>query len=170
MKRIALSNTRFGGEPLGFALVDDEDYELVSRYSWSLAVRGAISYAQGPIGRGRSVYMHRLLLSLQLGDRRVVDHRNGDGLDNRRANLRAITTAENMRNRRPRLRQVGSSAFRGVSWFPLRDKWRATATVNGKQRSLGYFHDELEAARAVEAFWRDFEPSSLDAACAARAA
>lgn len=164
MKRIPLSNNRFGGEPRGFALIDDEDYELVSSYSWALAMRDVRSYAQTSLGnRKPSVYMHRLLLGLEKGDQRVTDHRNGDGLDNRRSNLRVVTTAVNARNLRSR--EGGTSRYRGVSWFPRKNKWRATAMVNYRQVSLGYHINELDAARAVEVFWTELDPTALEAGC-----
>lgn len=135
------------------ALVDVEDFDLVMQYRWSVmeAVRGR--GRSGPYavtssicdanGKQRTTRMHVLIMG-QLW----IDHVNGDGLDNRRSNLRPATVAQNNRNRRP---TVGtSSQFKGVRWYPPREKWNARIGHNGKLRHLGYFEDEIEAAKAYD--------------------
>lgn len=72
--------------------VDDNDFDWLNSYRWSVT----LWYAATTIG-GRSVYMHRLIMDPPEG--LVVDHRNGDGLDDRRSNLRIVTRSENSRNR-----------------------------------------------------------------------
>ena len=74
-----------------------------------------------------------------------TDHINGDGLDNRRENLRICTTLKNCQNRQKQ-RQTSSSVFKGVSWYPNRKKWVAYIKVNGIQLHLGYFTSEYNAA------------------------
>ena len=77
-----------------------------------------------------------------------VDHVNGDGLDNRRANLRPASTAQNARNRsRP---STNRSGFKGVSWVRDRGHWRAGIKVDGRSLNLGSFADPVEAAKAYD--------------------
>lgn len=83
---------------------------------------------------------------------RQTDHVNGNGLDNRRANLREATTAENGRNV-PKLR--GVSRFKGVSWHKARSRWQVRIHIApGNERHLGYFTDEMQAAMAYDAWAR----------------
>lgn len=138
-----------------FAVVDDADYELLSQWRWSMHSGG---YA---CRKGASVLMHRFLLGLERGNRAVVDHINGDKLDNRRGNLRVISQHRNSCNRkRPGGQRAGVSRFRGV-WFrndlrPLAKRWGARISVVGVEGKklavhLGYFVAEEEAARAYDA-------------------
>ena len=75
-----------------------------------------------------------------------VDHWNGDGLDNRRRNLRAATPSQNQHNRRKRL--GCSSRFKGVHWHKRHGKWAAKIRIDGRQLHLGYFPVERDAAAA----------------------
>lgn len=99
--------------------------------------------------------MHRDVMDAMLGPdvklsrNRYVDHINGDGLDNRRANLRAVTATQNNWNRR--FRKTGRSKYTGVSWDKRRDKWRADIYENYRKIYLGHFDNEEEAARAFDA-------------------
>ena len=74
----------------------------------------------------------------------IIDHINGDGRDNRIANLRDTTQQINNQNHR-RGHRDGSSRFQGVSWVKAKNKWRASLTVEGKARFLGYFQTEEDA-------------------------
>lgn len=121
------------------AIVDADDYEWLSQYKW---------YAGSPKSAGKMyarryspdgvVLMHRQIMNPPKG--MVVDHINGNGLDNRRCNLRICTQAENTRNRRKP--SCGQSRFIGVS--PCGHKWQATV----KGHYLGLFGDEVDAAKA----------------------
>jgi hypothetical protein len=79
----------------------------------------------------------------------VVDHIDGNGLNNRRSNLRICTRAENNRNRRPT--PGGSSRFRGVYRCRVADRWIANLSVNNRTVYVGLFADEVEAALARDA-------------------
>lgn len=98
----------------------------------------------------RRIYLHRWVLGLHPTDSRRVDHINGDPLDNRRANLRIVTTAQNAQNQGSR---GGSSKYRGVTWDRTKSRWRAQGMLNGKCFFLGRYHSEDEAG-AVAAEWR----------------
>ena len=134
------------------ALIDRADSDLVAPYPWRL-MRGHTgkfyAYAQTKSG---PVYMHRLIAKTPPGHE--TDHINGDGLDNRRSNLRVATCSQNLANRWKPRRSDGSSAssrFKGVCWDRSRSKWQAKITVSGHCRNLGRYATEEEAARAYDA-------------------
>ena len=128
-----------------FAFVDDDDFDLVSQHAWHRAPRKQVVYARTNLPDGRSEYMHRLIMGCP---DRQVDHRNGDGLDNRRENLRLATNAQNSANQRPR---GGSSRFKGVALCKQTGRWEANIRVNYRQRKLGRFDTEEQAAAAYDA-------------------
>jgi hypothetical protein len=121
------------------ALVDDEDFGALSGQKWTASVRPGRIYAQT-----RSVLMHRLILGNPAGD---VDHRNGNGLDNRRANLRVASRSLNNANSRGR---AGTSRFKGVSWCRRDNRWQAGIQQNGQRKALGRFDTEVDAALAYD--------------------
>ena len=151
MKLIPLRNR--AGDVRAWAMVDAEDYGRLSAYRWKLTNHGyAARNARRDVGEGVvwvTVFMHREVLGLTHGDERRSDHINGDRLDNRRCNLRAVTNAENCQNRGPRANRGSTSRFRGVSWKSDRGKWAAQVQVDGRNRVVGYFDDEIEAAEAA---------------------
>lgn len=95
--------------------------------------------------------MHRAILRPAYGSE--VDHVNGNGLDNRRDNLRACVRTQNNGNRR--LSGLNASGYRGVSWDARNDRWRADIRAFGVARNLGRFTDAAQAARAYDAAARD---------------
>jgi hypothetical protein len=127
------------------ALVDDEDYEKVSQYKWYAENRLYSWYARTTIIKTRkNIYLHRFILNVKPDEE--VDHINGNGLDNRRCNLRIVTHQQNMMNVKKRIN--GSSKYRGVFWDKEREKWEAQIAINGKSCYLGLFTSEVEAAKA----------------------
>jgi hypothetical protein len=108
------------------------------------------------LGREITVYLHRFVLGLRYGDGKVVDHINGDKLDNRLENLRIGTSALNNQNRR---RSSGSSKFRGVTKAPS-GNWRISVTVPGGKRIRKTFASEIEAAQAADALRQQHQPWS----------
>ena len=127
------------------ALVDAEDLDIIQEHSWAAlkTKRPDKFYAVSRI-ETKFVYMHHLIL----GSNRQVDHRNGNGLDNRRGNLRFVTTAQNQMNKNKWIREC-SSKHKGVSFRAGRSKgWYAYIIFAKKQISLGYFSSELDAAHA----------------------
>ncbi|MBA7655390.1 hypothetical protein ES703_63294 [subsurface metagenome] len=79
----------------------------------------------------------------------LVDHINYNGLDNRKANLRLATLTQNNRHTR-RTMNPGSSKYKGVCWYNREKRWAVRITANGKNIPLGYFKDEIEAAKAYD--------------------
>jgi hypothetical protein len=138
-----------------FTIVDDEDYEKLAKYRW-LAVRsGRTFYAEravklwkGNRKRFFNVRMHRQLLNVPEG--KIVDHINHNGLDNRRANLRIVTIEQNTWNKRKKSGNC-SSRYKGVSWQKSSGRWKAIIVYRGKWIFIGYFDDEVLAAKAYDA-------------------
>ena len=132
------------------ALVDDEDYPRVSQYRWQYAYSYGRGYATRAVrnkgGAQRREFMHKVLMPCRPGC--IVDHVNGNSLDNRRCNLREATRSQNAANSRKRT--SGSSRFKGVSWYKPRRQWRCALYDHGKLIDLGFFDDESEAGRAYD--------------------
>ncbi len=130
-----------------FALVDVADFERVSAHSWSSGIRDA--YAISRI-IGNVVTMHRFLMAPERGV--LVDHINGDGLDNRRSNMRFATYSQNLQNKRA----VANSAvpFKGVMRTVTGPYKKIVFTANiredGKKRRIGTFRTPEDAARAYD--------------------
>jgi hypothetical protein len=134
------------------ALLDAEDFEWLSQWKWSArrhhrrtlwyAVRGV----QLADGRHTTVQLHRQILDAPV--HLQVDHIDGNGLNNRRGNLRLATAAQNARNRRV---ISGTSGFKGVHFHKRDRRWRADIEVDRKTVCLGYFHTPEEAADAYDA-------------------
>ena len=133
------------------ALVDDEDYERITALKWTANLqkrRGDAWYAarnDRRRGINRTILMHRVILDAPPGMQ--VDHVNGDGLDNRRSNLRLCSASENSHNARKR-RGVTSSQFKGVTWRKDSQKWRARIRSNHRLILIGQFDTEEAAALA----------------------
>jgi len=127
-----------------FAKVDDEDFDSASKLKWSAHRFGNTFYAvrKGP------VYLHRFLMGDPVG--MLVDHKNHDGLDCRRENMRVCTKGQNQMNRRGPTKK-STSGIRGVYWQKSLGKWAPRIQVNGKLLSLGVFHSKDEAAAAYAA-------------------
>mgnify|MGYP001562305313 CR=1 FL=1 len=121
------------------ALIDAADLPLVSRYKWCADRHRHTFYAMTKIRRSdrtwTTLYMHRLLLNAPLSMK--TDHVNGNGLDNRRANLRPATHAENLRNRGPQ--RNNTTGFKGVSFDKTRGKFQARIMLSGREIHLGRF-------------------------------
>jgi len=97
--------------------------------------------------------MHRDVL--KVGEGLVIDHVNRKGLDNRKGNLRGATHSENARNR-GKLKRGGVSAYKGVCRCVGRKGWQARIKVDGKLLFLGYFREEVNAAKAYDAAAREY--------------
>ena len=134
------------------ARIDDADFNRVRFISWRASVdKNGRVYARGR-SCGLDVMMHRLLMDVE--DPAVfVDHRDGDGLNNQRHNLRLSSNAQNIRNQRPHADKA-SSRFKGVYQRPS-GKFRAQIMHAGRKIAIGTFGDEMAAARAYDAKARE---------------
>ena len=128
MKLIPLTQNKF-------SKVNDKDYERLNKYKWFLSE----DYPCTMIGR-KSVRMHKLILKASM-----VDHINGDILDNQRENLRPCNKSQNGANSKKR-RGNFSSRFKGVYWAADKGKWAAQVTKDSKSYMLGRFENEIDAA------------------------
>jgi hypothetical protein len=215
VKKISLTQNKF-------AIVDNEDFELLNQFRWHAIKSKYTFYAQRDTKVNEKrihIKMHHCIIG-KPPKGKVIDHINGNGLDNRVENLRIVTQRKNMQNilsktfssKYPgvyrdrkverwaahikvngiekylgsyeseeaayniylkaaelvetsqldkldqliKRRDIGSSQYRGVTWFKACKKWRAQITINGKNNYLGLFTDEKEAAKAYEKAKRDY--------------
>lgn len=144
-------------EVIAVALVDDKDAHF-AELRWRKSTTGYVVRYVGRIGPRKYGYesLHRAVMGCVRGDGREIDHRNGNPLDCRRQNLREATHAQNTQN--VTAHRDARSSHRGVSWHKGADKWRATVFVDGRQKHLGFFDDELEAAQVASEFRKAHMP------------
>lgn len=157
MKTVPLHGEKAAGR---VALVDDGDYGLVMQYRWNVwedpgpghrHTRGHGPYAMTKITRGgveTTTRMHQMITGWPL-----TDHKDHDGLNNQRSNLRRATVRQNGLNSRPALNR--SSRFKGVSWHKQSQRWSALIRSLGTAHELGFYRDETDAARAYDAAARE---------------
>lgn len=131
-----------------FALVDDEDYKMLNQFRWyAHKAKGIKSRKVFYVHRKKdkkTILMHRFILDAPKGFQ--VDHINGNGLDNRKSNLRIVTSRQNQQNR-----QVNcTSKYPGVCWSLSAKKWMVDIKIKGKKKYLGYFKTEKEAFQAYK--------------------
>jgi len=140
MKKIKLTKGKY-------TLVDDRDFEWLNQWKWLCqGTQWGGEYAARRT-KNKYILMHRLILGVKEGE--YVDHKNGDGLDNRRYNLRNCTNAENGRNRKG-LNKNNTSGFRGITRYKRTDKWLVQIMVNRKGISLGHFATKAEANKVAK--------------------
>lgn len=134
-----------------FALVDAKDYGRIASHKWYAAwapnTQSFYAHSKIQTERGqRDIYMHRVILGLDFGDKRHGDHINQNTLDNRRCNLRIATIQQNMCNRGKN--RNNTSGYKGVMWRSDISKWRAQIRVDRKLISLGSFSTAEDAHAA----------------------
>ena len=154
MRTVPLHGSKAAGR---VAQVDDDDYELVTRYHWMVREHAHSQWVDGPYvygylpggpGRKPRILMHTLLTGWPR-----VDHQDRSGLNNQRSNLRPATASQNGANRRPMPNRT--SPYKGVGWNGRAGIWRARIRFQGDLRHLGYFTDEVAAAKAYDAAARE---------------
>ncbi|AUM66407.1 HNH endonuclease [Brevibacillus laterosporus] len=129
------------------AIVDDLDYKSLSRYKWHYVSSGYAGRSIHHKGTGAKsfILMHRKIVKAPVG--KVVDHINGNKLDNRRSNLRIVDQTKNQANRQ-HLNRNNKSGFRGVSWSKAAEKWESCVMYLGKKIYLGIYESPVDAAIA----------------------
>ena len=127
-----------------FAMIDDLDYNMISAFNWSIIDRGERMYAYTKIN-GKNIRMHRFIMNVT-DPKILIDHKNRNGLDNTRGNLRTATHAQNCANKKAT--SGTSSVYLGVG--KRQNKWNARITKDGITHELGYYAQEVEAALAYD--------------------
>ena len=164
MKTISLSSkNRTDNNGKYFATVDDELYNELSKFNWSISNNG---YAQRRVKIGdkvSTILMHRQIMELTFGDGQYVDHINGNRLDNRKSNLRLWTHTENIHN--SKISKRNKSGAKGVFHLTIeyetkkgisrKDYWRASIMVNRKNIFLGTFSYNLNGLKLTKKTYND---------------
>jgi len=142
-----------------YALVSPEDFAEINGHSWqAINNQSDTYYAIRGLrinGRKKRLFMHREIMKppvsdiTQRGRRIVVDHKDGDGLNNTRDNLRIVTARENAYNRK-KYRKKCSSKYKGVSREKGGKRWRGIIYYKHRKIHLGMFDSEIEAAKAYD--------------------
>ena len=149
MKEIELSKNGKIHKGKFVALVDDEDFDWLNQYCWSIQIENSNNtfYARRSIHKSKNKQttqrMHSLILGIDGGD-----HIDRNGLNNQRSNLRISSHQQNMMNRDSQ--RKSSSKFKGVSWSKVDKKWRSRIMFNNKSIFLGDFISEVEAANTYD--------------------
>jgi len=127
------------------AIIDNEDYLLISKYKWQAQFQRGIWYAIATYSknnRSTTIRMHRLIMNIESGVQ--IDHRDGDGLNNCRNNLRICTISQNRANSEKRT--PASSKYKGVRFDKKSKKWMVRISCNNIRKYLGSYKTEDEAA------------------------
>jgi hypothetical protein len=129
------------------AIVDDEDFEYLNQFKWHASKLSGKFYARRYIKLSNpniKILMHRDVMKPEKAF--VIDHIDGNTLNNQKNNLRICTHAQNMRNSKININNT--SGFKGVYWHKITSKWMAYICFNNKRIHLGVFHVLKDAARA----------------------
>jgi hypothetical protein len=131
------------------ALVDDEDYERLNQWKWYYHQVGLTGYANRKDDNSpkKHISMHRAIMNTP--DGLTVDHKDGNGCNNQKYNMRNCTTGQNSKNRKRC--STNKSGFIGVFWSPrFGGKWRTVIQVNKRKIYLGFFYSRILAAREYD--------------------
>lgn len=142
-------------------LVDAKDALLLDAHRWRYAQARGKFYVRRYCkinGKSKTIYLHRLVAA-PIPANMVVDHINGDTLDNRACNLRHVTVAENCQNLQ-RAKTTSKTGVIGVNWHKKTKKWRAQIRLNRATIHIGYFDSIKSASAAYLAKKRDLHPAS----------
>ena len=130
-----------------FALVDDDDYEWLMQWKWQAYKHCNTFYARRFVTKNKrraTIRIHQQILGIRLG--MITDHKDGNGLNNQRHNLRHVTVRQNAQNRHIKK----TSKYPGVHWEKRSERWQAQIGLNGRRKHLGYFTDERDAFSAYK--------------------
>lgn len=124
-------------------IVSREDTDLADQKWYAVRHGKNHYYAARMAGKPRrQIHMHRVILERMIGRTlepgEYVDHINGDGMDNRRSNLRIVNKAQNAQN--SRRFSSNTSGYKGVYWHKRKEQWAASIRVGGKRKHLGYYN------------------------------
>lgn len=143
MKKIKLNGKHGHGK---FALIDDEHFEYINQFNWYVMKTENTFYVKRCVTRTKNMYLHREIMGCKTGDKKIIDHIDGNGLNCQKDNMRFSTTQQNTSNKKSN--KVG---FKGV--YKSKNKlnpFSAKIMWNYKSKHLGYFINEIEAAKAYD--------------------
>lgn len=138
------------------ALVGDEDFEWLNQYKWHVHTANdkkrcqcyaARSVRQSGKPRQRVQYMHKLILGAD-ETKTLVDHKDGNKLNNQRQNLRIANSYENQHNQVKHCNNT--SGYKGVSWNKSSNKWQVSIQINNKNKYIGVFENKIDAAKEYD--------------------
>jgi len=135
-----------------FAIVDDDMHNIFKEIKWYASKEPNTFYAYGRIeinGQPKGLPMHHVVVGVPLNGN-VVDHISGNGLDNRRKNLRIVTVRENCGNKKARREFKTTSKYIGVCWSKQGKRWRSAILFNKKLIFIGHFKSEEKAGQAYQ--------------------
>lgn len=134
------------GNIIGETIFDLEDFDRVKDKKWGKTdgKHDDIYVCSRSFENNKHTSLHRFIMNAKDGD--VVDHINGNTVDNRKSNLRIVTNSQNAMN--AKISSLSKSGYKGVSYMKRYNKWRAYIKYNGKQEHLGVFDDIGEAVNA----------------------
>lgn len=139
-----------------FAKVSDQDFGRISKFKWHARRTPRTFYAARQVrlnnGRQRARPMHRDIL--KANDNVEIDHRDHDGLNNQRRNLRRCAPSENTYHYQKPV--TNTSGFVGVWWNAAAKKWQAAVSYRGKNRHVGLFKNQRQAAEARDKMAKSF--------------
>jgi len=136
-----------------FAIVD-KDCEHLANFKWFCDPYGSGYAGRNVIrfdGKRRTMYLHHAVVGFPLHGLEI-DHINGDGLDNRKQNLRIANRRQNRQNHKARRMGLTTSKYVGVSWCKRNSKWAVYAGIGKKNKNLGLFSKEEDASNAYQEF------------------
>jgi hypothetical protein len=134
-----------------YFIIDDEDFDKIKDYKWyvHLAIHDTKYYIRSVSktlnGKRKTILLHRTIMNCP--ENKVIDHINGDTLDNRKCNLRICNQGDNVKNASKR-KDGKTSKFKGVSWSKSNKKFKACISIDKQVIHLGFFYDAVEAAKA----------------------
>lgn len=139
-----------------FAQVDDEDFDELNKHKWFVAKLRGIYYVgrqtHGSHKTRKFIFLHRYLMKCVRGDGKLIDHKDKDGLNNQKENLRLASYSENAINCKSLKHSESYSKYRGVTWCVADKRWSAALRKDGKAYHLGLFSTEERAALAYNEF------------------
>lgn len=150
--KITVNSKTYGKHEI---LIDREDFSFLKQYKWHLwkgrtcNTLYARTNIKKPNNKRTVEYMHRIIMEYRKFDIREksIDHIDGNGLNNIKRNLRTCTNKQNQQNRFSR---KGRSKYKGIYYHKHSKKWMVRVKYNGKVKFLGYFDNEIEAAKIYD--------------------
>jgi hypothetical protein len=130
-------------------IIDDEDYEKISKFKWYILITVDGNKYVSKTAKSDIKFIHHLVFG-KPENGKCIDHINGNGLDNRKSNLRICTNQMNQGNQK--IKKSNTSGYKGVGWVKDRKKWRAYICFGRKYKHLGSFESKEEAARKYDEY------------------